>query len=368
MRDNGVTQKSVVMIGTQFDTMGGISAVVNVYRQADLFERFPIIYLATHCDGGALRKVIVALLSILRFITLLFMGKVAGLHAHVSSYASFWRKAIFFFLAFLFRVPTILHLHGSEFAVFYEKDCGNKRQHLVRFVFHRVTHIVVLSQAWQRWVAGITRNPNISVIHNPVLVPEHVTPWEQRDPAALLFLGRIGQRKGCYDLISATAQVSQTYPAVNVLMGGDGNLIKISAQAKDLDCLQNVSLLGWLDSKAKQDQLARAKAYVLPSYNEGLPMSILEAMAAGIPVISTYVGGIPEAISDGVEGFLIPAGDVQALQERMQRLLSDDALALRMGEAARRKVQRHFSVEIILPKIVNLYLELGFSPIETAVQ
>lgn len=367
MQGNGLAQKNVVMIGTRFDTMGGISAVVNVYRSANLFERFPIIYLATHCDGGAIKKFVVAMLSVLRFIALLLMGKVGGLHAHVSSYASFWRKAIFFFLAFLFRVPTILHLHGSEFAVFYEKDCGNKRQHIVRFVFQRVTRIVVLSSAWQRWVEGITSNPNISVIHNPVVVPSKVTAWAQREPAAMLFLGRIGKRKGCYDLIAASAQIAQAHPDLNLLMGGDGELAKFKDQAQQLGCQQNVSLLGWLDGTAKQAQMARAKVYVLPSYNEGLPMSILEAMAAGIPVISTYVGGIPEAITDGVEGFLIHAGDVRALQERMQCLLLDDALAQRMGEAARCKVQRHFSTEVILPQLESLYLELGFLPIETAV-
>jgi len=89
-----------------------------------------------------------------------------------------------------------------------------------------------------------------------------------------------------------------------------------------------------------------------------LPMSILEAMAHGLPVVATSVGGIPEAVSDGVEGFLVPPGDVAALEDRLQRLLSNKALRRQMGEAARRKVERLFSAEVVVPQLEALYSEL----------
>lgn len=89
-------------------------------------------------------------------------------------------------------------------------------------------------------------------------------------------------------------------------------------------------------------------------------MSVLEAMAAGMPILSTPVGGIPEAITDGVEGFLVSPGDVAALAARLQQLLQDDALAARMGAAARRKVELCFSSQAVLPRVQAMYQELGF--------
>jgi glycosyltransferase involved in cell wall biosynthesis len=103
--------------------------------------------------------------------------------------------------------------------------------------------------------------------------------------------------------------------------------------------------------------------YALPSYNEGLPMSVLEAMAAGLPVLATPVGGIPEAVSDGVEGFLVAPGDVAALAARLAQLLQDDGLAQRMGAAARRKVETTFSSQAVLPHVEKMYQELGFAPV-----
>ncbi len=103
-----------------------------------------------------------------------------------------------------------------------------------------------------------------------------------------------------------------------------------------------------------------ARIYLLPSYNEGLPMSVLEAMAAGLPVITTPVGGIPEAVTDGVEGFLVQPGDVDALAGRLAQLLRDDALTQQMGAAARRKIEQTFSAEAILPHIDALYAGLGW--------
>src|SRR4030065_982024 len=110
-------KKSILMLGTRFDTMGGIASVVNVYRTAGFFDKLPIIYIPTHCDGGALAKLKILLVAYVHFLGLLLVGRVGLLHVHTSSRASFWRKSLFFFPAFLLGIPTILHLHGSEFTI-----------------------------------------------------------------------------------------------------------------------------------------------------------------------------------------------------------------------------------------------------------
>lgn len=351
--------KKLVMIGAGFEALGGISAVVNVYREAGLFDRFPIVNIPAHCDGSVFAKLKMMLRAYIHFLGLLLTGRVGLLHAHVASRASFWRKSIFFISAFLFRVPTILHLHGGEFPIFYEKECGSMRKRFVRYVFDKATRVVVLSSTWKTWVQSISTNSHIKIIYNPVLLPDKAHSWETRKPGTVLFLGQIRKQKGIYDLLEAAAKVSAIYPEFRLLVGGDGELTQAQVFAAKVGIDHKVEMLGWVKGADKERYLSEAMLYVLPSYNEGLPMSILEAMAVGMPVLSTVIGGIPEEVTEGVEGFLVEPGDVEALTARMSQLLYDPTLARRMGEAARYKVEKSFSSDVVLADLERMYAELG---------
>ncbi|WP_395406744.1 glycosyltransferase family 4 protein [Pseudoduganella sp. UC29_106] len=355
--------KKIVMLGTGLDTMGGIASVVRVYQEAGLLRRYGIRYIATHCDGGKLRKFRAMAGAYVAFLGMLLRGQVGLLHVHVASRASFWRKSGFFALAFAFGIPAILHLHGAEFAQFYGEECGPLRKRIVRGIFDRCRRVVVLSDAWKRWVQGVSKNPHVEAIYNPVLLPPSAVAWTARQPGAVLSLGRLGKRKGSYDLLEAAARVLPSAPAVELRLGGDGELDAVRARAAQLGMADHLNLLGWVNGERKEQQLAGAMLYALPSYNEGLPMSVLEAMAAGLPVLATPVGGIPEAVSDGVEGFLVEPGDVEALAARLAQLLQDEALAQRMGAAARHKVETTFSSQAVLPRVEKMYQELGFAPL-----
>lgn len=351
--------RRVVMIGTHFDTMGGISAVVNVYRSSRLFERQQITYIATHCDGSAAQKLRVMALAWMHFVGLLLVGRIDLLHVHLSSRASFWRKLMFLVPVHLFRVPVILHLHGSEFAVFYEKECSAMGRRLVRWAFDRAARVLVLSEAWADWVRSITSNPGLRVLYNPVMsVQQGGASPTRRASQRVLFLGRMGQRKGSYDLVRALAMARANGADLELFMGGDGDRAGVEALAISLGIGQHVHFLGWVRGDVKQEQLALATVFVLPSYHEGLPMGILEAMAAGLPIVSTPVGGIPEAVTDGVEGFLVSPGDVAALAARLTQLAQEPQLAQAMGEAARQKVARCFAADVILPRVEALYDEV----------
>lgn len=354
--------KKLIMVGTRFDTMGGISSVVNVYRSAGLFDRYPIVYLPTHCDGSAVIKLKIMIAALSCFLGMLLTAQVGLLHVHVSSRASFWRKAFFFMAAFLFRVPTILHLHSGAFHLFYANECGPIRKWLIRYIFNHVSHIIVLSTSWKAWVGTICENRNITAIYNPVLVPAEAFPWHQRVSGQTLFFGRLGKNKGSSDLLSAAHMLAPSFPQLHVKFGGDGELEQTSLLATKLGLSEKIHVLGWVRGTEKENHFSNAMIYALPSYNEGLPMSVLEAMAAGLPVLTTPVGGIPEAVSDGVEGFLITPGDVDALADRWSRLLADEGLAKRMGEAARRKIETTFSAEAVLPQLELIYRHLGCVP------
>ncbi|HEU4851424.1 MAG TPA: glycosyltransferase family 4 protein [Telluria sp.] len=351
--------KKIVMIGTGLDTMGGIAAVVNVYASSGMFQRFPVHYIKSHCDGSRFDKLRAMLGGYLRYLGMLLTGQVGLVHVHVASRASFWRKSVFFLLSFLFRKPAVLHLHGGEFAIFYGQESGPLQRRFISWVFDRAAHVVVLSAKWKEWVQSISRNPNVDVISNPVIMPETVAAWESRRGTQVLCLGRLNKGKGSYDLLEAVASLNPTTP-IELYLGGDGELDKVQARARELGIADRVHVLGWVRDEAKARELAHASIFVLPSYNEGLPMSVLEAMAAGLPVVSTPVGGIPEAVHDGVEGFLVTPGDVPALADRLRRLATDAELARSMGAAARRKVESDYCAQAVVPRIEKIYTDLGF--------
>ncbi len=115
----------------------------------------------------------------------------------------------------------------------------------------------------------------------------------------------------------------------------------------------------WVSGEVKQQALERADIFVLPSYNEGLPMSILEAMAQGLPVIATRVGGIPEAVMHGQTGLLFDAGDQAALREALLELARLGAGRAAMGQAGYALARQVFSEQAVVPQIKHLYRELG---------
>jgi glycosyltransferase involved in cell wall biosynthesis len=348
----GSARKYLVMLGTAFDTKGGVSSVVNVYRQHGLFERWPILYLATHCDGSAIRKLIRVVRSLMTFVVVLGGGRVEIVHVHASSWVSFWRKSVFILLAYVAHRPVIFHLHGGNFDSFYE-SMGGLRKRLIRFVIDRASHIIVLSSQWKSWMAGVSCNKQLSCLYNPVAIP--LVSSAAREPFCLLFLGRMSRDKGIYDLLEVVAVLSRRYPQLRLFCGGDGEAEQVSAVAQRLGISGVVQVLGWVVGDAKDKFLATAGILVLPSYFEGLPMSVLEAMAAGIPVVTTRVGGIPDAVDDGVDGFMVEPGDRIALETALEKLLADRQLQAKMGDSARQKVLEKFSADVVMPQLERIY-------------
>lgn len=354
----------VVMVGTSLATRGGVAAVIGNWRRAGLFERWPVDYVATHRDGGRLEKFLKAIDGIVSFIALLCRYPRALLHVHGASRASFWRKSAFMALAKLARWPVVYHLHGGGFATFYEKECGPMRRAVVRFFLDHADYIVVVSERWRTWMRGISSNPNVVVIENVVNAPARNL--AARQPGLVVFTGRCAEGKGIYDLLQATLALRREVPRLRVELAGDGDLDEVERTIASMGLADRVRLLGWIGPEARDELLARASIFVLPSHAEGLPMSLLEAMASGCAIVATSVGGIPDVVSDGVNGLLVPAGDVQALQQAIARLIADPALARRLGDAARDTIASRFTPERALERLgeiySNLHLDRGQSP------
>jgi glycosyltransferase involved in cell wall biosynthesis len=356
--------KFIVMLGIDpaSKLKGGISAVIDVYRANGWFARWPIFYIGTMISGTNLDKLRIYCAALWKFLRLVMAERVVLVHAHTASRASFWRKSTFMLIAHAANVPVILHLHGGAFEEFYRRECGPLRQRYIRFVLRSVDRVVVLSSQWRARIASIEPKAKTMTIVNPVNVPSIVPTGAERAQADLLFLGRFGQQKGIFDLLEACAIVRKTFPALRLRCGGDGDAASVEARAHELGLSDCVTMLGWVSGQAKDRELQQATVYVLPSYIEGLPMGVLEAMATGTPTIATRVGGIPDAIDDGVTGFLIEPGDVDALADRITQLLADQALRERFASEARARVVSTFSPQRVLARLEDLYRRLGAQP------
>jgi glycosyltransferase involved in cell wall biosynthesis len=336
---------------------GGIEAVLAAWSARGLSERWPIEHLPTHCDGNMARKAVTALKALFRLLGAILRHGPVVLHVHTASDVSFWRKAVFMGVGLMARCPVILHLHGGRFAQFYDSECGRIGRRGIRFFFDRAASVVVLSESWQAWVRTISANPRVICLPNPVLEPpERAAPAERN---TLLFMARIGEEKGILDLLEALAALRASIPDARLVCAGEGDIDAVAERARRLGISDALAFPGWVDGAEKDALLQRATAFVLPSYAEAMPMALLEAMAAGVPTVSTAVGSVPDVVTDGVNGLLVAPGDVAALEKQLRRLLQDPKLASRLAAAARETVRLRFPADRVLARLERMYADIG---------
>lgn len=359
-----VEGKLLVMMATS--SRGGIAAVMDAYERDGVFRRWNVRVLHSNLEGGLAQRLIAAVGALLQLILLLLSGRVGLLHSHVSMGGSFWRKAVFSELARLFRVPVILHLHGSGMEIFYNAQ-GAVGRNLIRYQLEKADRVVVLSESWRDFVLRVAPGARVEIVVNYVTLPPASVCGKPHAGLRVLFLGLLGHRKGIYDLLPAFKRALMKTPGMRLLIGGNGEVTETLEAIHEYGLTDAVEMLGWVAGDAKETQLSIADVFVLPSYNEGLPISLLEAMSYGVPVISTRVGGIPELIRNGVDEYLIEAGDQEALEDRLGRLAADVELRHQMGEAARERVATGFSDAVVLPILEEIFMDILFRSKKTSI-
>lgn len=335
---------------------GGMAAVVDGYRADGLFDRHQVRLIQTHRPGGLLRRLVIAGAALLTFVRLLAGGRVRLVHAHVAARGSFWRKSLFAVVARRFGVPVILHVHGSEMQAFADALPAWQRR-IVAAQLTACCSVIALSDRWADYLRALAPGSHVVVVPNYVPLPPSPRHHVERAVPTVLFLGLLGERKGIFDLLQATALLRDRGIGIRLAVGGNGDVDRCRRHVAELGLVDRVELLGWVSGAAKQRLLSDADLFVLPSYNEGLPMSLLEAMSWGLPVVSTTVGGIPDLVRHDVDGLLVAPGAVEPLADALARLVSSVELRRQFGNAARERVRSHFSGTVVLQALDRLYAE-----------
>ncbi|MDI6027527.1 glycosyltransferase [Corticibacterium sp. UT-5YL-CI-8] len=232
-------------------------------------------------------------------------------------------------------VPFSITVHGPE-------EFDRPHEHGLSLKIARSSFVAGVSSYGRsqlmRW-ASAEEWSKLHVVHCGLDQAYAAEPSPKSRSRSLLCVGRYSDQKGHLLLIEAAAQLRESSVDFQIRLAGDGPLRPVmERRIRDSGLTEHVVLLGSLPQAAIREEIRQAQAFVLPSFAEGLPVALMESMALRTPVISTYIAGIPELVSPE-QGWLIPAGDVGALCDAMNRALETDQPTIdRMGELARERV------------------------------
>lgn len=350
-----MTDKSnlcVVMIGPSLQARGGMATV-----EKQLMERLPgagiqAKFIATYNDCGKAKKALMALAAYASFCRALKDADIV--HAHMASRGSYERKALFLRKAISKGKKAVIHLHGGEFGMWFDEELEEKKRDEIRALFNSADAVIVLSEEWQQWLVSRSFAPKrLVVMHNAVSVPAQ--PCSLSSNRDVLFLGRLDSNKSPDMLLRASRDMLEQHSDAKLVFGGDGYPERYEVLAHELGIADRCEFLGWITGEDKEGLFERAGVYCLPSKNEGMPMSVLEAMAHGVPTIATPVGGMPQVIEDGINGYLMPVDDERRLSELLCRLMDSRDLRASIGAAGRATIADHFNIERNVEELVRLY-------------
>lgn len=342
---------TVIVAGTS--ARGGIRSVIMNYANIGFYGNYDYQFIETHREGSLFARIWSAAKGIMQVIVALISGKVSLIHAHASMRGSFWRKCILRELAGLCGVPFILHIHGSEFEHFYNSSHGVTR-YLIKRTLEKSTNVIVLSEYWRRFVDNIVR-ANVTIIEN--FVPDQYGSVAiNQDRAGMLFLGVIGERKGAFDLIQAVSRIPVAERRFKLFMAGNGEVARAKEMVEALGVADCVEVIGWVDGERKESLIESCGVFILPSHNEGLPIAILEAMNAGMAIITCPVGGIPEVIESEHNGILIEPGDIDSLAEAIRQIAKNADERTRLAFNARADYCLKHSPKVSIERMQNIYM------------
>ncbi len=346
--------KTVVMIGPSPASRGGMASVVKTLLEHGYGRADGCLFIATQVDGARARKAGRALLALARFAALLAAGRVALLHVHVASGASFWRKAVFIGAARLARCPVLFHLHGGRFGHFINK-LGGRRRRLALWLMRGPGAAFALTEESAAWLRAHCPGTAVDVFPNPIAA---AAPLPRAPAAGVLFLGRLEPGKGVFDLLAAFARVRAARPDARLVLAGEGDPAPLRARARELGLLDHVATPGWVGPDQRAALLATAAVFVLPSHAEQMPMSLLEAMAAGTPVVACAVGAISDVLAHGRYGTVVPVGNIDVLAASILEVMQDNILAENFSVGGRERIASDYHAEKVLARLRRRYEEL----------
>ena len=313
--------------------------------------------LDTRGGGRAIFSIWVLTTALAKLVGGRLNGRLVGVHVNMAERLSLFRKGVVIVVASALGLPVILHLHAAQLHHFY-RALPRPLQWLTRWVFSLPRACIVLGTAARQFVVEELGVPpeRVEIVLNGV--PEPTVPRCRGGAAGkprVLFLGNLSERKGVSDLLRALAQGDFGAQAVLVSIAGGGDIAGYQKLAGQLKVDRLVRFEGWVDQQQVAQLMAAADLLVLPSYDEGLPLVILEAMANGVAVVCTPVGEIPSVFTDGREVKFVTAGDAQSIAAGLKDVLDNQGLRETLEANGRARYQQQSSLRSFFASVAAVH-------------
>lgn len=343
----------IIITGPSPNDMGGIATMIRTIMNYKNNSYHFYSHIARPKGNIMLKLILVPLYTLLYFFrTAINRYEIA--HINFSENWGFYRYLPIIYWSKILRIRIVLHSHACEFEKFYNRQ-NLILQRIIKYTLDLSDCIIVLSEEWKSVFRSIS-NTRIEIIYNFINVPEKNN--YKADSSYITITGRIGKRKGYYDLSKVIPKILNLNPDLKFNFCGNGEIEEIRNILKELKVSEYVNLPGWVSSDIVENYLKNTLLYVLPSYDEGMPLGIIEAMGYGIPIISTKVGGIPSLVKNGKNGILIEPGNLLQLEEAILELLKDESKRNLISQNNFQYVQNNFNIEIQMKKIYSLYQDI----------
>jgi glycosyltransferase involved in cell wall biosynthesis len=322
-----------------------------MYQGTEMWDKFCRM-ISTYDDRGPIQKIWAAAKAY--FISPLAVARAEIVHIHLAGQISLLRKLPIVALASLLRRRLIIHVHASgEDSLF-----DDTPRWAWKFVLETADYVIALSPSWKKIILKHAEGARVVVLPNPVNTFAPINRNISPSPR-VLYVGKLESRKGFKELITAAAFVLQEFPQVEFWFAGHGDLDTARQHALHLGISEQIHLLGWLNAGELTAIYDQADIFCLPSHNEGVPMSVLEAMSHGLPVVCTPVGGLPDIVRDGKNALYAKPGDPGSIANALLHLLREPDMAATLAKAGQNTVIDNFHIQQIIERLEELYWELA---------
>ena len=354
------TSSIAVVVADGLEGKGGIEKVMTYLTRTLAREHSnrPFFIQRTRFGNAQIVRHATTPLALAQFTARCLAGRVSLAHINIAPRGSTWRKWLFAKAAKRAGVSVLLHLHGSGYDDFFAAR-SRSTQHRIRDLFQSADHVVVLGDHWYNFARdrlGVSQE-RLSIVVNGTPEPEAMADPSSPEPT-IVFFGQVSERKGIDILLPALGKVAAKGLPFRLRIGGNGELEHWKTVAIEEGLADRAEFLGWVGEETVDLQMRDADIFVLPSRAENQPVAILEAMARGLPVVSTAIGAIPETVGDEECGLIVPPADIQALAQALERLVRDPARRITMGRKGRAKWEANYSIRSSANAFADIYQQI----------
>ena len=370
MSDKAIERQTVFLACPYGQIGGGMGSIMSYLadRGTDSTGRFDLLPLETRGGRSILLSPFYLAAAVGRMAGAAMRGRLGTVHINLAAGGSLYRKAVIQLAAKLLGGQVLLHFHAGRVIDFYE-ELPALGKAIIRSMARSADHCVVLGDLWRRWlVSSLGISPRaVSVVRNGVpatTLPR--VPRPEGGPFRLLFVGNLLPGKGVTDLLHALALPELRNTPVTLTLAGGGAVDNYKTMAECLGIAERVNFLGWVSQAAVRRLLVESDALVLPSYHEGLPLVVLEALASAVPVICTPVGAVPEVLEDQKTALLVPAGNRSAIASAVAALIRDPSLADTLARDGLALYEKTFAMDAFADAISAIYGMLAEASLHSA--